>query len=114
MSTINDLKYILESVLGCECEKKGDHIRYFLRVNGREIVRTKYSHSWRGNQQISGTMLSLQAKQMGCSSQTWKRLLEGKLSKEEYFQELVAKGIMSQAEFDIACGKNDSPPRKKR
>jgi len=100
MSTFNDLKYILESVLGCECEKSGDHIRYRLKINGREIVRTKYSHSCRGSQQISGNMLSMQARQMGCSSQTWKALLQGNITKDAYFQELVKRGIMSQEELD--------------
>jgi hypothetical protein len=107
MSSINDLKYLLETVLGCECERSGDHVRYFLRVSGREIVRTKYSHSWRGNQQISTPMLSLQAKQMGCSIQTWKRLLVGTLTREDYCRELVNRGIMTQVEYDILCGEGE-------
>lgn len=46
MSTsIDDLRRLLESVLGFEYES-GDHVRYVLRVNGMIIARTKFSHSW--------------------------------------------------------------------
>ena len=112
MSTINDLKYVLESVLGCECKRGSDHVSYLLKINGRVIARTKYSHSWRGNHQIDENMLSIQARQMGCSNKTWKRLLQGLIPKEEYFNELVARGIMTQEEYDSLFG-NSAPEQQK-
>lgn len=60
--TINDLIRVLGSILGYELERSGDHVRYVLRVNGKIIARTKFSHSWRGNQQISEPILHAIAK----------------------------------------------------
>ena len=98
-TSINDLRRLLESILGFEYES-GDHIRYVLRVNGRIIARTKFSHSWRGNQQIDDSILSLQARQLHCSSQTLKNLLRGNLGKKDYFRELLKAGRITPEEFD--------------
>ncbi|SRR5258708_16390070 len=102
-TSIKDLKYLLEKVLRCECDAKGDHIRYTLKVNGRIIAKTKYSHSWRGSKQIDDSMLSKQATDMRCSNRTWKLLLLGQASKEVYFRELLQNGHISQEEFDVLC-----------
>jgi hypothetical protein len=100
MSTsIDDPGRLLESVLGFEYES-GDHVRYVLRVNGMIIARTKFSRSWRGNQQVDDSILSLQAKQLHCSNQTLKGLLRGQLGKKHYFKELLKRGIISQDDFD--------------
>jgi hypothetical protein len=69
---VNDLVYVLDSVLGFKREAARDHVRYVLIVNGKIIARTNFSHSWRGNQQIDDSILSLQAKQLHCSSKTLK------------------------------------------
>lgn len=106
--SINDLKRLLETILGCEPESGRDHVRYVLKVNGKIIARTKFSHSWRGSQQISETILRLQAQQMHCSTKTWKLLLQGRLKKEEYFKELLQGKFIDQSEFDILCGKESS------
>ena len=101
-TSVNDLKRLLESVLGFDCED-GDHVRYALIVNGKLIARTKFSHSWRGNQQINNSMLSIQAKQLHCSNQTLKGLLRGSLAKKDYFEELLRRGIISQNDFSSLC-----------
>lgn len=101
--SVRDLKYFLETILQCERDDSGDHSRYFLRVNGRIVAQTHYSHSWRGNKQIDDSMLSLQAKQMRCSNRTWKMLLTGKATKEDSFKELFEKGYINKEEFDILC-----------
>lgn len=98
--SINDLIHVLETVLKCEREKGGDHVRYILKVNSRTIAKVKYSHSWRGNQQIHDTILRLQAQSMQCSTKTWKLLLQGRLTREDYFAELLERGVISRAEFD--------------
>jgi|SRR5579883_1382045 hypothetical protein len=107
--TIRDLRYLLETMLQCERNDAGDHIRYTLKVNGRVVARTKYSHSWRGSMQISDAMISLIAKQMQCSSRTWKMLLLGQASKETYFRELLQNRHISKEEFDTLCGKGSDP-----
>ena len=75
--SVNDLKRILESVLGFELDN-GDHVRYVLKINGKIIARTKFSHSWRGNQQIDDAILSLQAKQMHYLVEGWDDLVLGR------------------------------------
>ncbi|SRR6266566_9566275 len=102
-TSVRDLKYLLETVLQCECDESRSHIRYSLKVNGRIVAQTHYSHSWRGNKQIDDSMLSLQAKEMRCSNRTWKLLLLGQTSKEVYFKELLQRGHISQEEFNVLC-----------
>lgn len=99
-TSLRDLQYLLEKVLRCERVDAGKHIRYYFKVNGRVVAQTHYSHSWRGNTQIDNSMVSMQAREMRCSTKTWRLLLEGKVSKEAYFQELFQSGHISQEEFD--------------
>ncbi|SRR6266705_2388937 len=104
-TSVRDLEYLLRKVLGCERDETRDHIYYTLRVNGRIVARTKCSHSWRGNKQLSDSMLSHIAEQMNCSNKTWKAFLLGNATKKDYFKELLEKGNISQEEFDNLCGK---------
>jgi hypothetical protein len=62
--------------------------------------------------QISDAMISLIAKQMQCSSKTWKMLLLGQASKEAYFRELLQNEHISKEEFDALCGKGTDPKAK--
>ena len=110
--SIKELKHVAEAVLGCEREKDADHVRYILRVNKRIIGNFKYSHSWRGNFQVPDKILGLQAKTMNCSAKTWKQLLQGNLTKEEYFTELLERNVINQAEFDVLCKKEESRKNK--
>ncbi len=104
MSTsTNDLRRLLESVLGFEYES-GDHVRYVLKINGRIVARTKFSHSWRGNKQIGDNMLSLIVQQLHCSNKILKDLLRGNLGKKDYFGELLKGGFISQVDFDSLFG----------
>src|SRR5260370_6975901 len=104
-TSVRDLEYMLEKVLGFERDEKGGHIHYGLIVNGRPVAKTKLSHSWRSNTEISDQMLSLMAKQMRCSNKMWKALLLGNATKEDYFRELLANGYINQEEFDSLSGK---------
>jgi hypothetical protein len=115
-TSINDLIRVLEAVLGYELEKGGDHVRYVLKINSKIIARTKFSRSWRGNQQISEPILHAQAKQMHCSARTLKLLLQGRLSKKEYFRELLEGQVITHMEFDILCseGSSEKDSKKKR
>lgn len=100
-TSVNDLIKILNSVLGFDLESGGDHVRYSLKVNGKIVARTKFSRSWRKNQQIDDSILSLQARQMHCSAGTLKGLLQGKLKKEHYFKELLDRGLVTQEDYDF-------------
>lgn len=100
---VRDLKHVAKTVLGCVLEDDGDHVRYILEVNGRLIANFKFSHSWRGNYQIEAYILSKQAQSMHCSLQTWKGLLQGRISKQQYFHELLEQELIHQAEFEILC-----------
>jgi hypothetical protein len=101
--SVNDLKHVAKTVLGCVLEDDGDHIRYSLIVNEKIIATFKYSHSWRGNTQIGEPILHKQAQSMHCSLQTWKGLIQGRIPKQQYFQELLQKGLINQAEFEMLC-----------
>ncbi|MHB8600860.1 MAG: hypothetical protein ACYDER_29165 [Ktedonobacteraceae bacterium] len=113
-TSINDLIRVLESVLGYELEKGGDHVRYVLKINGKIIARTKFSRSWRGNQQISEPILHAQAKQMHCSARTLKLLLQGHLNKKEYLRELLEEQVITHKEFDVLCGEGSSDKDTKK
>lgn len=103
-TSVKDLEYLLKRILGCERDETRDHIYYILKVNGRVVARTKCSHSWRGNKQLSDSMLSNIAEQMKCSNKTWKVFLLGKATREDYFKELLEKGYINQEEFNSLCG----------
>ena len=100
---VRDLKHIAKTVLGCELENDGDHIRYSLKVNGRFIANFKFSHSWKGNYQIEEFILHKQAQSMHCPLQMWKGLLQGRISKQKYFEELLKQGLIDQSEFEMLC-----------
>jgi hypothetical protein len=102
-TSVKDLESLLKRVLGCERDETRDHIYYTLRVNGRMVARTKCSHSWRGNKQLSDSMLSKIAEQMQCSNKTWKAFLLGTATKEDYFKELLDRGHITQEEFKSLC-----------
>ncbi len=100
---VKDLKSVAETVLGCDLEKGSDHVRYTLRVNGRAIGSFKYSHSWRASTQIDETILHKQAQSMQCSLKTWKLLIQGRITKKTYFEELLEKNHINQSEFELLC-----------
>ena len=102
-TSVKELEYLLKRVLGYECDETRNHIYYTLRVNGRIVARTKYSHSWRGNKQISNSMLSKIAEQMQCSNKMCKAFLLGKATREVYFKELLERGHINQEEFNSLC-----------
>jgi hypothetical protein len=103
---LKDLQSFLET-LPCVCEEGRGHTKYILKVNNRVVAWTYYSRSWRGSTQIDDSIVSKQAKQMKCSSNTlWKKLLSRQVPKEAYFGDLLTYGHINQNEYDILCGKN--------
>lgn len=44
-ASVKDLRHLLERVLQCERDESRSHIFYYLKVNGRIIAQTHYSHS---------------------------------------------------------------------
>lgn len=100
---VRGVKHVAETVLRCQLENDGDHVRYNLKVNGRIVANFKYSRSWRGNFQIPEVILHLQARSMHCSLQTWKLLIQGRITKETYFKELLEKALINQSEFEMLC-----------
>ena len=100
---VKDLKHFAISVLQCELESDGDHIRYSLKVNGKYIANFKYSHSWRGNFQIPEFILHKQAQSMHCSLQMWKALIQGRVPKRKYFEGLLKQELIDQADFEELC-----------
>lgn len=106
---VRDLKHVAKSVLGCDLENEGDHIRYTLKVNDRVIANFKFSRSWKGHQQISDFILHKQAESMHCPLQMWKSLLQGRTTKDTYFGELRRQGLINLEEYDILCGNPPNP-----
>ena len=99
-TSVKHLINVLE-ILGYKLDEGGDHVRYELKVNGTVVARTKFSRSWRKNQQIDDSILSLQAKQMHCPVQMLKGLLRESLTKEHYFKELLDRGLITQEDYDF-------------
>lgn len=99
-TSVKHLINVLE-VLGYKLDEGGDHVRYELKVNGTIVARTKFSRSWRKNQQIDDSILSLQAKQMHCPVQMLKGLLRESLRKKDYFKELLDRGFITQDDYDF-------------
>jgi len=108
-TTLKDLKFLLERVLQCEREEGGKHTKYFLKVNGRIVASTFYSRSWKSSTQIDDSTVSLQRKEMKCSSNAlWRKLLTRQASKDEYFQDLCDHGHITHEEYNILCGKGNA------
>lgn len=102
-TTLRDVRQVLERILMCEREEGGNHTKYVLRVNGRIVAFTLYSRSWRDSTQIDSTILSLQARQMRCSTALWKKLLAGQAGRRDYLCELLQSGQISEKEYEHLC-----------
>jgi len=100
---VKDLKHFATTVLQCELENDGDHVRYTLRVNSKDIATFKYSRSWRGNFQIPEFILHKQAQSMHCPLQMWKALIQERVSKEVYFSALLKQELIDQVDFETLC-----------
>ncbi len=60
------------------------------------------SRSLRGNEQISSGILSMMAREMRCSTGTWKRILECTRTRRDYVNELFKNGHITEEERDKA------------
>ena len=72
---------------GFKLEKKRDHNYYFLYVDNKKTkINTKVSHG--SYKDISDGLLNQMMKQIKLSKKDFNRLIEGKLSKDEYISYL--------------------------
>ncbi len=78
--------------LGFQRKAKGDHVRYYLWVEGRKSqIRTMVSH---GEREIGDHLISLMARQLRVSKIEFLALIEGGLDGDWYLAELRRKGLL--------------------
>lgn len=79
---------VLRKSLGFE-RRMGKHKVYFLKVGRRVVAQTLISH---GSKEISDSLLSSMARQMGITRRQLMDLIDGKLTREDYFNLLREQG----------------------
>ncbi len=79
---------ILVSVLGFE-RRMGRHQIYILRTGGRQVARTLISH---GAREIGDDLMATMARQMGITLSQLKKIIAGKIGREEYYRSLEEQG----------------------
>lgn len=77
--------------LGFTEDRGRHHIFFYLRHQGRIVVRTKISH---GMKEISHPLLGLIGKQLKLSPKEFQRLLRGELSRQSYLELLRKRGVI--------------------
>jgi len=79
---------ILVNVLGFE-RRMGRHQIYILRIGGKQVARTLISH---GVREIGDDLLAMMARQMGITLSQLKKIIAGKMEREEYYRLLEEQG----------------------
>ena len=79
---------ILVSVLGFE-RRMGRHRIYILRIGGKQVARTLISH---GVREIGDDLMAMMARQMGITLSQLKKIIAGKMGREEYYRLLKEQG----------------------
>lgn len=79
-----DLRRTLLSKLNASEDRQQHHVFFYFNVNGKEFRATKFSHSAKG--QIDVSLLNLIAKQLRLRNAEIDSLVACPLSKEEYFR----------------------------
>ena len=79
---------ILVRVLGFE-RRMGRHQIYILRIGGKQVARTLISH---GAREIGDDLMATMARQMGITLSQFKKIIAGKMSREEYYRLLKEQG----------------------
>ncbi len=81
---------ILVRVLGFE-RRMGRHQIYILRIEGKQVARTLISH---GVREIGDDLMAMMARQMGITLSRLKKIVAGKMSREEYYRLLKEQGCI--------------------
>jgi hypothetical protein len=81
---------ILVQVLGFE-RRMGRHQIYILRIGGRQVARTLISH---GAREIGDDLMAMMARQMGMTLSQLKKIIAGKIDREEYYRLLEEQGCI--------------------
>jgi alpha-galactosidase len=79
---------ILVNVLGFE-RRMGRHQIYILRIGGKQVARTLISH---GVREIGDDLMAMMARQMGITLFQLKKIIAGKMGREEYYRLLKEQG----------------------
>lgn len=79
---------ILANVLGFE-RRMGRHQIYILRLGGKQVARTLISH---GVREIGDDLMAVMARQMGMTLSELKKIIAGKMAREEYYRLLKERG----------------------
>lgn len=79
---------ILVNVLGFE-RRMGRHQIYILRLRGKQVARTLISH---GVREIGDDLMAVMARQMGITLSELKKIIAGKMAREEYYRLLKERG----------------------
>jgi len=77
--------------LGFTEDRRRHHIFFYLRYQGRIVVRTKISH---GAREISQPLLGLIGRQLRLGPKEFQRLLRGKLDRQAYLELLRKQGLI--------------------
>jgi hypothetical protein len=81
---------ILVQVLGFE-RRMGRHQIYILRIGERQVARTLISH---GAREIGDDLMATMARQMGMTLSQLKKIIAGKIDREEYYRLLEEQGCI--------------------
>ena len=76
------------NVLGFE-RRMGRHQIYILRLGGKQVARTLISH---GVREIGDDLMAVMARQMGITLSELKKIIAGKMAREEYYRLLKERG----------------------
>jgi len=79
---------ILVNVLGFE-RRMGRHQIYILRLGGKQVARTLISH---GVREIGDDLMAVMARQMGMTLSELKKIITGRMAREEYYRLLKERG----------------------
>ncbi len=82
------MDHVLVNVLGYE-RRAGRHQIYVLRLRGKQVARTLISH---GVREIGDDLMAVMAQQMGITLSQLRKLVAGKMSRDEYYGLLQERG----------------------
>lgn len=71
-------------------DRQGDHIFYFIEIDGREYRATKVSHNARG--QISGDLIGLISRQMRLTTKELRRFVGCEIGREQWLELWCQRG----------------------
>lgn len=101
MATARDFDRAMERKLGCT--RAGTrHQKWVFTINGRHVGYSMRSHGFRANDRLAQGIVSMMAREMRCSTETWQRILDCPGTRQEYLADLLRGGIISNDEYTAA------------